>query len=69
MKTHPRLEVAEPPKLWTVEGLAEYLGVPVQTIYRWNSRGQGPPYVRLGKHARYRPADVDAWLDTRATSA
>lgn len=43
--------------------LADYLGVPVRTVYAWNHHGTGPTPIRLGKHVRYRPADVEAWLD------
>ena len=49
--------------LMTVETVAEYLGVPVATVYAWNSRGLGPKRYRLGKHVRYRRADVEAWLE------
>ncbi len=49
--------------LMTVESVAEYLGVPAATVYQWNSRGQGPRRYRLGKHVRYRRADVDLWVD------
>lgn len=48
------------------EDLAEYLGIPLPSIYAMNSRGTGPRRIRVGKHVRYRKADVDAWLDTRA---
>ena len=58
----------QPPPLWTVEGLAAYLGVSPAVIYRWNSRGEGPPYLKVGRHCRYRPADVDNWLDAHAAS-
>lgn len=51
--------------LMTVEALAEYLGVPVATVYAWNSRSLGPRRYRLGKHVRYRRADVDAWVDAQ----
>jgi excisionase family DNA binding protein len=53
-------------KLMTVEALAEYLGVPVATVYAWNSRGLSPKRYRVGKHVRYRRADVDAWVDAQA---
>lgn len=46
--------------------LAEYLAVPVSTIYQWRYRGQGPPGFKLGNHVRYRWADVRAWLDRHA---
>lgn len=45
--------------------LADYLQVPVGTVYAWNTRGGGPPRVRVGKHVRYRPEDVRRWLDGR----
>lgn len=49
----------------SVEDLAEYLGVPVSTVYVWNSKGTGPKRFRLGRHVRYRQVDVDAWIDTQ----
>lgn len=55
--------------LMTVGAVAEYLGVPVATLYAWSSRGQGPKRSKVGKHLRYRRADVDAWIDQRATPA
>ena len=45
------------------EWLAERLGVPVATVYQWNSRGIGPKRIRVGKHIRYRVADVEAWIE------
>lgn len=50
-------------KLATVSEVAEYLDVPVQTIYAWNSRGIGPRAIKVGRHLRYRWAEVDRWLD------
>lgn len=46
--------------------LADYLKVPVKTVYRWRSEATGPRGVRVGKHVRYRQADVDTWLTERA---
>lgn len=48
--------------LYDAEELAERLKVPVSTVRYWRSRGEGPPAVLVGKHLRWRPADVDAWL-------
>lgn len=48
--------------LMSVEDLAEYLGKPVKTIYEMNHRGTAPPRIRVGRHVRYRLADVEAWL-------
>jgi excisionase family DNA binding protein len=52
--------------LWSVEDLARYLGVPANTVYRWRSTGKGPEGHRVGKHVRYRPADVEDWLNRHA---
>jgi excisionase family DNA binding protein len=49
--------------LWTVQDVADYLRVPVQTLYSWRMQGYGPRARRMGKHLRYRPEDVTAWLD------
>lgn len=46
--------------------LAEYVGVPLRTVYQWNHRGTGPKMLVVGKHRRYRRADVDAWLEANA---
>lgn len=49
--------------LWTVQDVSEYLRVPVQTLYSWRSQGSGPLARRVGKYLRYRPADVEQWLE------
>lgn len=55
-------------RLWTVEDVAEYLGVPRNTLYQWRTKGYGPRGVRVGRHVRYRPDDVNAWLDRQAVA-
>jgi excisionase family DNA binding protein len=42
--------------------VADFLGVPVATLVRWAYTRTGPPYKIIGRHARYRWADVEAWL-------
>lgn len=56
-------------RLLTVTELADLVGVPRQTVYTWASRGGGPIPIKVGRHLRYRPADVEAWLASRAKSA
>jgi len=46
--------------------LAAQLKVPVSTVYRWNQEQTGPTPYRIGKHIRYRRADVEAWMEGRA---
>lgn len=52
--------------LLSPDDLAEYLKIPVKTLYNWRSAGQGPRGVRMGRHLRFRLADVDAWLEENA---
>jgi excisionase family DNA binding protein len=54
-------------RLWTVPEVADYLGVPVRTLYQWRTKRCGPPGRRVGRYVRYRPEDVEAWLDTMTT--
>ena len=54
-------------RLWSVEDTSAWLGVPVNTLYGWRSRGLGPRASRLGRHLRYLPADVLAWVEQQAT--
>lgn len=42
--------------------LAEYLRLPVATIHAWRHWKKGPPAARIGRHLRFRLADVEAWL-------
>lgn len=53
-------------RLWSVEDVSAFLGVPVATLYQWRYRRTGPRASRVGRHLRYDPADVRAWLDKQA---
>ncbi|MEU5668965.1 helix-turn-helix domain-containing protein [Micromonospora sp. NPDC047753] len=52
--------------LATPEQVAEYLGVPIQTLYQWRHRSVGPRGSKVGRHVRYRWDDVEKWLDDQA---
>lgn len=69
MSIRQRKEVsAVPEKHLSIQDLAERESVPVSTVYRWNTRGEGPRYLKIGRHVRYRLADVEAWERTRYAS-
>jgi predicted DNA-binding transcriptional regulator AlpA len=49
----------------SIADLAEREGVPMATVFQWNSRGTGPRYMKIGRHVRYKLADVVAWEDSK----
>jgi len=49
----------------TTAELAELLRIPIETLYQWRHKGEGPPATRIGRHLRFRRSSVDAWLETR----
>ena len=42
--------------------MSEFLGVPIGTLYQWRVRGEGPPAFKIGRHVRFDPDRVRAWL-------
>ncbi|WP_309070276.1 helix-turn-helix domain-containing protein [Arthrobacter sp.] len=52
-------------RLMSTEELAEYLSVPIATVYAWRSRRKAPPGIRVGRFVRFRQSEVDAWLASR----
>jgi predicted DNA-binding transcriptional regulator AlpA len=56
-------------RLLSVEDLANFLDVPINTLYAWRYRGEGPVGFRVGKHVRYRWADVEQWIGDRVRVA
>jgi excisionase family DNA binding protein len=49
----------------SIKDLAEREQVPESTVYRWNSDGTSPRYIRVGRFVRYRLSDVIAWENSR----
>jgi predicted DNA-binding transcriptional regulator AlpA len=57
---HPFLE-----PLLTVAQVSEITGRSISTLEKDRWEGGGPPYVKMGRLVRYRPADVNDWLAER----
>jgi excisionase family DNA binding protein len=59
-------------RLLTARELGEAIGVSAETVLRWTRQGELPA-IRLPGTARgrlrYRPEDVDAWLEQHGTGA
>lgn len=62
-RVEPALE-----RLLTTEEVADWLQVSVDTVKWWRARKRGPRSIAVGKHRRYRRADVEAWLNAQAAS-
>ena len=50
-------------RLMTLAELSEMLGIPVNTLYGWRCRGEGPPGYRIGRYVRFRRTAVETWLE------
>ncbi len=54
---------AGPVPLLKSRDVVEWLGLPsTRVLDSWSYRGTGPPFVRVGRHRRYRPEAVETWL-------
>lgn len=53
----------------TRQELADRLKLPAKTLAEWASRGKGPRFARIGRFARYRLADLEAWEEEQFTGA
>jgi predicted DNA-binding transcriptional regulator AlpA len=53
-------------RLWTVQDVSTYLGIPVMTLYHWRRTGYGPRSTRVGRYLRYRPEEVRAWFENQS---
>lgn len=51
-----------PDRYLTPDDIAEMFEVPKETVYQWRKKRIGPPGFRIGKHIRYDPADVRAYV-------
>lgn len=56
-------------QLWSIADLSRYLQIPVESIRKWRARGGGPPAFVVGKHLRFDPAEVAAWLKKQRADA
>ncbi|MFC6090572.1 helix-turn-helix transcriptional regulator [Saccharothrix lopnurensis] len=51
-------------KLWGMQEVADFLDVPINTLYQWRTRKYGPPGKRVGKYVRFVPDQVKAWVES-----
>lgn len=65
--SEPATQTALPEQLWTHKETAEYLRLSEQSLYSMNHEGTGPSSYKVGRQRRYDPADIQAWLASRAS--
>lgn len=51
--------------LWNEEQAAQHLNRPVSSLQKDRLRGDGCPFVKIGRLVRYRPEDVRAYIAAR----
>lgn len=56
-----------PDRLVTAAELAVYYGVTRATVY--NLMNRGLPSMKIGRARRFRPSEVDAWLEAQQPEA
>lgn len=56
------LRAGLPDRYLTPDDIAELFDVPKETVYQWRKKRTGPPGFRIGKHIRYDPAAVRAYV-------
>ncbi|MFE9415503.1 helix-turn-helix transcriptional regulator [Streptomyces griseofuscus] len=58
-----------PDRYLTPDDISEMFEVPLETVYQWRKKRTGPPGFRIGKHVRYDPTDVYAYVAERKTAS
>lgn len=53
------------PVLLDQKQLADYLGKSTAWCERARWAGEGPKFIKLGRHVRYRVEDVLVWIDAQ----
>lgn len=60
--TEPR---SLPSRYLTPDDLVAMFDLPsVETVYQWRRKRTGPRGFQVGRHLRYDPADVQAWVES-----
>lgn len=55
---------AAAPTLLAEADAARYLTVSVGALRAWRGAGSGPAYLKIGAAVRYRPSDLDRYLES-----
>ena len=61
-KTETPVPGEAPPPLLTERQAAAWLKMPLTSFRSIRYRGDGPPEFKVGRHLRFRPAALEAWV-------
>lgn len=53
--------------LLTEDKVADRLNVSLASVRRWRLEHRGPRFIKVGSLVRYRPEDVESWLEALPT--
>ena len=48
----------------TEKEVAKQISVSLASLRRWRLEHRGPPFVKVGALVRYRPEDLEQWMQT-----
>ena len=63
-QVHSQPDTITVPTLWDQRQLAAYIGKSTAWCERARWIGDGPKFIKLGRHVRYRLEDVMQWIDS-----
>lgn len=57
--------------LLDIQEVSTLVGLPIATLYQQRHKrvGVGALAIRLGRHLRWRPEDIETWLDKASAKA
>jgi hypothetical protein len=58
----------EPDELLTEVAAAKQLTLSIRTLQAWRCRGEGPPFVRVGRAIRYELTAIRDWLKSNTVA-
>jgi predicted DNA-binding transcriptional regulator AlpA len=64
-----RASLSAASRLLTTPETADCIGTSVSYLNKLRCAGGGPVFVKMGRLVRYRPEDIDAYLDARRRSS
>jgi hypothetical protein len=58
-------ETRDDEDLWDVNRTARFLKMTPNGLRQWLVKGEGPPSYKVGALRRFRPSEVERWLQQR----